>query len=43
MVKLLEGNEHVACFFSCITAMLENKKAKAGKRRNDSGGKRRRI
>ena len=24
-------------FFSCITAMVENKKAKAGKRRNDSG------
>ena len=24
-------------FFSCITAMVENKKTKAGKRRNDSG------
>ena len=24
-------------FFSCITAIVENKKAKAGKRRNDSG------
>ena len=33
MVKLLDDNEHIVCFFSCITAMLENKKAKA----NDSG------
>ena len=37
MEKLLEDNEHIVCFFSCITAMVENKKAKAGKRRNDSG------
>ena len=37
MEKLLEDNEHIACFFSCITSMVENKKAKAGKRRNDSG------
>ena len=37
MGKLLEDNEHIACFFSCITSMVENKKAKAGKRRNDSG------
>ena len=37
MEKLWEDNEHIVCFFSCITAMVENKKAKAGKRRNDSG------
>ena len=37
MEKLLEGNEHFLCFFSCITAMVENKQAKAGERRNDSG------
>ena len=37
MEKLLEGNEHIVCFFSCITAMVENKKAKAGKRKIDSG------
>ena len=37
MEKLLEDNEHIVSFFSCITAMVENKKAKAGKRRNDSG------
>ena len=36
MEKVLEDNEHIACFFSCITAM-ENKKAKERKRRNDSG------
>ena len=36
MEKLLEDNEHIVCFLSCITAMVENKKAKAGKRRNDS-------
>ena len=35
MEKLLEDNEHIVCFFSCITAMVENKKAKAGKSRND--------
>ena len=37
MEKLLEDNEHIVCFFLCITAMVENKKVKAGKRRNDSG------
>ena len=26
-------------FFSCITAMLEKKKAKAGKKRNDLGSR----
>ena len=36
MEKLLEDNEHIVCFFSCITAMVENKKGKAGKRINDS-------
>ena len=36
MEKVLEDNEHIVCFFSCITAM-ENKKAKERKRRNDSG------
>ena len=40
MEKLLEDNEHIVCFFSCITAMVENKKAKAGKRRSDSGAMR---
>ena len=34
--KLLEDNEHIVCFLSCITAMVENKKVKVGKRRNDS-------
>ena len=37
MEKLLEDNEHIVCLFSCVTAMVENKKAKAGKKRNDSG------
>ena len=37
MEKLLEDNEHIGCFFSCITSMVENKKAKAGKRINNSG------
>ena len=36
MEKLLHDNEHIVCFFSCITAMVENKKGKAGKRINDS-------
>ena len=35
--KVLENNEHIACFFSCITAMVEQKKAKARRTRNDSG------
>ena len=34
--KFLEDNEHIVCFFLCITAMVENKKAKAGKKRNYS-------
>ena len=37
MEKLLEDNEHIVCLFLCITAMVEKKKAKAGKRRNYSG------
>ena len=37
MEKLLEENEHIVCFFSCIAAMVENEKAKARKRSNDSG------
>ena len=28
MEKLLEDNEHVVCFISCIIAIVENKKAK---------------
>ena len=36
MEKFLEDNEHIVCFFSCITAMVENKKAKAGKKTYDS-------
>ena len=37
MEKVLEDNEHIVCFFSCITAMVEQKKAKARRTRNDSG------
>ena len=37
MEKFLEDNEHIVCFFSCITAMVEHKKAKARRTRNDSG------
>ena len=37
MEKVLEDNEHIVCFFSCITAVVEKKKEKAMKRRNDSG------
>ena len=35
--KLLQDNEHIVYFFSGITVMVENKKAKAGNMRNDSG------
>ena len=36
--KAFRGQWAYCMFFSsCITAMVENKKAKAGKRRNDSG------
>ena len=28
--KNFRGNEYIVCFFSCITAMVEKKKAKAG-------------
>ena len=35
--NLLEENEHIVCFFSRITAMVENEKAKARKRSKDSG------
>ena len=37
MEKLLEDNGNILCFFPCITAMVENNKAKARKRRNDLG------
>ena len=37
MEKLLEDNEHIVCFFSCIIAMVENKKANAEKSKHDSG------
>ena len=37
MEKVLEGNEHIVCFFSCITAMVEKKNTIAKRRRNDSG------
>ena len=39
MEKVLEDNEHIVCFFSCITAMVEKKKTKARRRRrrDDSG------
>ena len=36
MEKVLEDNEHILCFFSCITAMVEKKNTKARRRRNDS-------
>ena len=37
MEKVLEDNEHIVCFFfSCITAMVEQKKAKATRTRSDS-------
>ena len=36
MEKLLQDNEHIVGFFSCIIAMVENKKAKEWKRRNNS-------
>ena len=37
MEKVLEENEHIVCFFSCITAMGEKKNTKARRRRDDSG------
>ena len=37
MEKVLEDNEHIVCFFSRITAMVEKKNTKARRRRNDSG------
>ena len=37
MEKVLEENEHIVCFFSCITAMVEKKNTKARRRRDDSG------
>ena len=37
MEKVLEDNEHIVCFFSCITAMMEKKNTIARMRRNDSG------
>ena len=37
MEKVLEDNEHLVCFFSCITALVEKKNTKAKRRRNDSG------
>ena len=33
--KVLENNEHIVCFFSCITAMVEEKNTKARRRRRD--------
>ena len=35
--KVFRGQWAFCMFFSCITAMVENKQAKAGERRNDSG------
>ena len=37
MEKVLEDNEDIVCFFSCIIAMVEQKKAKPRRTRNDSG------
>ena len=38
MEKVLEDNEHIVCFFSCITAMVEKKNTKARRRRRDDSG-----
>ena len=38
MEKVLKDNEHIVCFFSCITAMVEKKKNKPRRRRSDSDG-----
>ena len=38
MEKVLEDNEHIACFFSCITAMVEKKNTKARRRMRDDSG-----
>ena len=35
--KVLEDNEHIVCFFSCITAMVEKKNTKPRRRRDNSG------
>ena len=35
--KVLEDNEHIVCFFSCIAAIVEKKNTKATRRRNNSG------
>ena len=37
MEKILEDSEHIVCFFSWTTAMVEKKNTKARRRRNDSG------
>ena len=37
MEKVLEDNDHIVFFFSCITAMVEKKNTNARRRRNDSG------
>ena len=40
MEKLLEDNEHIVCFFfRALLLWLKTKKAKAGKRKNDSGSR----
>ena len=31
MEKLLEDNEHIVCFFSCITAMVEKQESESRK------------
>ena len=38
MEKVLDDNEHIVCFFSCITAMVEKKNTKARRRRRDDSG-----
>ena len=35
--EVLEDNEHIVCFFSCITAMVEKKNTKARRKINDLG------
>ena len=33
--NVLQDHEHIVCFFSCITAMVEKDKAKGRRKRND--------
>ena len=37
MKNVFEDNEHIVCFFWCITFMVEKNKEKTRSRRNNSG------